>query len=80
MAVKKEGKSSEQIQAEKYEMQSLISQLDVMTSKVPQSVMQGSYQTAVGWKVAAKKARSVIQQSRPLLKSLRTAYQQLSVY
>lgn len=80
MAAKKEGKTAEQIQAEKAETTRLMVELEAMTNKVPASVMGGAYQVAVAWKSAAKKARSAISSANPRLASLKAAYQQLSVY
>lgn len=73
-------KTPEQIQEERVEIDRLVATLSTMVNRVPASHNSWSYQRAVEFKEAAKKARSEINRARRSVLALLSAYAQLSIF
>ena len=70
---KKEGKTPEAIAAEQAEIAKMRSEILALCNRVPQSVLAGSYNTAVAWKKAAHDAYRLATSKAPTLTKLHDA-------
>jgi hypothetical protein len=71
-------KTPEAIAAERAQIEKMCAELKALCNRVPQTVLGGSYQTAVAWKKAASDAYKLATSKSPTLAKLvdaRTAMQ-----
>jgi len=66
-------KTPEAIQAEQEEILRLREEIKRLCNRVPDSVLQGSYQTAIAWKKAAADAYELATSKAPTLTKLHDA-------
>lgn len=63
-------KTPEAIAAERAQVEKMCAELKVLCNRVPQTVLTGSYQTAVAWKKAASDAYKFASSKSPTLAKL----------
>ena len=78
----KQSNSNEKINrdAERKEIESIVMKITARLKKCPPSVLQGSHNTAVAWKSAAKDAMQVSQSKALTLKKAQEAFAKLDAF